>query len=754
MEGEMAGDAHLSAAGGATGGDVRRRLATQEQFDATNEVLLALGRNSTDPDAVLGTIVDSARRLCRADTGQLYRLDGTQLSLAKAVGMPDDVVEYLTANPIMLDRRGLIGRVCIARETAQIVDVLADPDYGLFDLQRLAGFRTTIGSPLLLDDEVVGVLSLWRNEVEAFDDAAVAVLETFSAQAAIAVRTIDLVAALESRGAELTRRVEQLQALAEVGEAITSSLDLDEVLQTIVMNAVRMAGADGGSIMQYVEDDRSFSVRTTYGTSPELVAGLRRIRIEIDSTLVGRAAREQRPLQIPDLDQADLDPHLRLMYDHGWRSVLVAPMLRRGQIIGALVIRRKSPHEFSPGTIDLLETLAGQSALAIYNAGLYRELEVKKDELQVASQHKSEFLASMSHELRTPLNAVIGFAEVLLERMFGDLNARQEEYLRDIWTSGRHLLELLNEILDLSKVEAGRMELAFSVFSVSDAIEYVISMVRERATAHGISLAMHVDDEVGLVEADELRFKQVLLNLVGNAVKFTPDRGRVSISATTVGDELLVSVTDNGPGIAAEDRERIFESFQQGGRGPASEDGTGLGLTLCRRIVELFGGRMWLDSELGRGSTFGFAISTARARRLSEPRVPSEKPRVVVIEDDRVAVDLFSAYLEGTGIDLVTTGDGAQGLALLRSSAADAVLLDIRLPGIDGWDVLREMKADSRTAGIPVIVLTVVDERSRGIELGAQDYLTKPVRRDQLLTALARAGVPTGASRAGRGEAS
>ncbi|HEY7046853.1 MAG TPA: response regulator, partial [Jatrophihabitantaceae bacterium] len=211
---------------------------------------------------------------------------------------------------------------------------------------------------------------------------------------------------------------------------------------------------------------------------------------------------------------------------------------------------------------------------------------------------------------------------------------------------------------------------------------------------------------------------------------------------------------DDGPGIAAEDRERIFESFQQGGRGPTSEEGTGLGLTLCRRIVELFGGRMWLESELGRGSTFGFAISTAHARSPSEPHVAGEKPRVVVIEDDRVAVDLFSAYLEGTGIDLVTTGDGAQGLALLRSSAADAVLLDIRLPGIDGWDVLREMKADSRTAGIPVIVLTVVDERSRGIELGAQDYLTKPVRRDQLLTALARAGVPTGASRAGRGEAS
>ena len=751
----MASDAHASIESGAAGKELRRGLlATQEQFDATNEVLLALGRNTTDPDAVLGTIVESARQLCRAQAAQIYRLYGDEFRLASAVGLTDKVVEYLSGHPIMLDRRALMGRVGIARKTDQIVDVLADPDYGRFDLQRIAGFRTTIGSPLLLDGEVVGALGLWRTDVEAFDEHAIAVLETFSAQAAIAVHTIDLVAALEARSAELARKVDQLQALAEVGEAVSSSLDLDEVLRTIIMNAVRMARADGGSIMQYLEQDRSFSVRTAYGTSDELIASLRSIRIEIDSTLVGRAALERRPLQISDLDQADLDPHLQLMYDDGWRSVLVAPMLRRGQIIGALVIRRKSVHEFSAGTIDLLETFASQSALAIYNAGHYRELEVKKDELQSASQHKSEFLASMSHELRTPLNAVIGFAEVLLERMFGDINPRQEEYLRDIWTSGKHLLELLNEILDLSKVEAGRMELAPCVFSVSDAIEYVMLMVRERAAAHSISLQLHVGADVGEIEADELRFKQIVLNLVGNAVKFTPDGGRVSVSATTMDNQLAVTVTDDGPGIAAADRERIFESFQQGGRGPTNEEGTGLGLTLCRRIVELFGGRIWLESELGRGSTFGFAIPLARSEPDSKAEEPGEQPRVVVIEDDRSSLELFSAYLEGTGIKLVKARDGTDGLALVRKHTPDAVLLDIRLPGMDGWQVLRAMKADGATADIPVIVLTIVDERSRGIELGALDYLTKPVGRDELLGALSRAGVPIDPSTTPRWEAS
>jgi signal transduction histidine kinase/ActR/RegA family two-component response regulator len=732
----------------------RDLLAASEQFAATNEVISALGRNTNDPDAVLGTIVENALRLCRGQVAQIYRVDGDEFRLAKAVGLTHEVAEYLTRHPLTLDRKALIGRVGLGRKTEQIVDVLADPDYGRHDLQRVAGYRTTIGSPLLLDDEVVGVLIVWRGEVEAFDERETAVLEVFSAQAAIAIRTLDLVKALEVRGVELAGKVEQLQALADVGEAISSSLDLDEVLFTIVMNAVRMSGADGGSIMQYVEHDRSFSVRTTYGTSDELVAELRSIRIEIDSTLVGRAAREGRPLQVPDLDAAERDPHLQLMFDYGWRSVLVAPMLRQGQIVGALVIRRKTPHTFSESTIDLLETFANQSALAIYNAGLFRELEVKKDELQIASQHKSEFLASMSHELRTPLNAVIGFAEVLLERMFGDINPRQEGYLRDIWSSGKHLLELLNEILDLSKVEAGRMELAASTFTVRDAIEYAMSMVRERAALHGITLELRVSSDVGLIYADELRFKQVVLNLLSNAVKFTPDSGHVQVSATIEDAEhLAVTVTDDGPGIAVEDQERIFESFHQGGRGVPKDEGTGLGLTLCRRIVELFGGRMWLDSDMGRGSTFGFSVPLTRS---AEPATRATRlgaqPRVVIVEDDRASLDLFSAYLEGTGIDLVKARDGPDGLALVREYVPAAVLLDIRLPGLDGWELLNSLKADTETAGIPVIVMTIVDERSRGLAMGASEYLMKPVARDQLLGALSRVGLASavgGTSRSG-----
>jgi signal transduction histidine kinase/ActR/RegA family two-component response regulator len=417
-------------------------------------------------------------------------------------------------------------------------------------------------------------------------------------------------------------------------------------------------------------------------------------------------------------------------------------MLRDRRIVGALVVRRKTTGGFSQDTLDLLQSFAAQSALAIHNARLFRELELKSAELEVASQHKSDFLASMSHELRTPLNAVIGFSEVLLDRMFGDINERQEEYLHDIWSSGKHLLELLNEILDLSKVEAGKMELELSTFSIRGALEYGISLVRERASVHHIELLLEVGQDLDTVEADELRFKQVVLNLLTNAVKFTPDGGSVSVRAMKDAAELVVRVTDTGIGVPLEDRERIFESFHQGGRGAPKEEGTGLGLTLSRRIVELLDGRLWLTSEVGAGSTFAFAIPLKSARgdvrQTDVVRQSTGLPVVVLIEDDRPSVDLFSAYLEGADLEVAVANDGEEGLDSVRRLKPAAVVLDIRLPRLDGWDVLRTLKADPATSTVPVVVVSIIDERAKGIALGAAEYLVKPIGRDDLLQALER----------------
>jgi signal transduction histidine kinase len=720
----------------------RSYAALQEQFDAANEVLAAVGRSAGDADTVLTTIVESACRLCRSDAAHLYLLDDGVYKLIKSVGQSEESIAYIAKHPMPMDRETLIGRVGLDRKTQQIPDVVADPGYGRLDLQRVAGFRTTMGAPLIVDDEVVGAMSMWRNEVSPFGDRELAIVTAFAGQAAMAINGVKLVQELQAGRAQLARKVDELEALRKVGEAVSSSLDVDQVLSTIAMHAVELSGTGGGSIMEYDDLERRFVVRSVYRTSPEVVEQLRGMRIDIDSTLVGRAAKERRPIAVPDLSLVDLDPHLQILFDNGWRSVVAVPMLLEEQIIGSLVVRRRSTGDFTMETLDLLETFATQSALALLNAQLFTALQDRTAQLEVASRHKSEFLASMSHELRTPLNAVLGFSEVLLERMFGDINERQEEYLRDIYSSGKHLLELLNEILDLSKVEAGQMELTVTSLDVPAALEYAASMLKERATAHSIDLRIELGEGVGAVQVDELRFKQVVLNLVSNAVKFTPDGGSVVIWAVEVGKDLHVTVTDTGVGIPVEDRERIFESFQQGGRGASREEGTGLGLTLSRRIVELLGGRMWLVSEVGVGSTFGFSIPMRRASANieHEGEVPAAAS-IVVIEDDRASSDLLTAYLSGAALRVTTARDGQSGIDAVRRERPSGVLLDIRLPGVDGWAVLEALKSDVETKGIPVIVVSIVDERSRGAALGAAAYLVKPVSREDLVEALAAVGI-------------
>src|SRR5215217_5408484 len=443
--------------------------------------------------------------------------------------------------------------------------------------------------------------------------------------------------------------------------------------------------------------------------------------------LAPSTADEGRPIPISDIALVDRDVHLELLYQDGWRSVLAVPVLRHGQIIGVMVVRRKSPGNFSGDVMDFMETFANQSALAVSNARLFRELERKSAQLEVASEHKSDFLASMSHELRTPLNAVIGFSEVLLEQMFGDLNERQEEYLRDILSSGKHLLELLNEILDLSKVEAGRMELEPSVFPVRGVIEDTIALVRERAAIHGIGLTLEIDPALNLIESDELRFKQVMLNLLSNAVKFTPDGGHIAVKAARTERRMTVTVRDSGIGIPSEDQERIFEAFHQGRRGPSREDGTGLGLTLCRRIVALMGGVMTLQSEVGVGSTFGFTVPVLAADgSVESDNRDDTDPVVVVVDDDRRSLDLMSAYLDGHGVRVVRARGGNEGLDRIRRLQPVAALLDIRFP---------------------VIIVSILDEKSRGLAAGAVEYLVKPVGRDDLLDALRRLRVLPGNNR-------
>jgi signal transduction histidine kinase/DNA-binding response OmpR family regulator len=723
----------------------------REQLSATSEVLAVIGRSASDLERVLETVVDSARKLCGADAGQVMLVDGDRYRLAYGSGITPEYRELVADNPVVLDRHTLVGRVALDQRATQITDVLADPDYGWTDAQRAAGYRTLIGVPMMLDGEAVGVLSVWRTRVNPFSDRAMEVLTTFAAQAALAVRTVDLVTTLEKRTGELGRKVDQLEALGTVGQAVSSSLNLTEVLNTIITQAVQLSGSDGGSIYEYDEDTREFRVETVCGLSQEAFEALRRARIRLDDTFIGKAAMLGRPLELTELRDAPLDPHLSALAETGWHSLVAVPMLREGRIVGAMVISRHTPGRVPQEIYDLLETFASQSALALINAQLYRQLEQQSAALEVASQHKSEFLASMSHELRTPLNAIIGFSEVLLERMFGELNERQDDYLRDIWSSGKHLLELLNDILDLSKIEAGQMILSRSEFGVRESLEYCLSMVRERALQQRVLLSLEVEPEVGLLDADRLRFRQVVLNLLANAVKFTPEGGRVDVRAFIRGQDLVILVTDTGVGVSVEDRQRIFDAFQQGTQSGQIE-GTGLGLTLSKRILEMHGGRIWVESEAGRGSTFGIELPAGpeQLAASSEPQASQDsgialepalgsRPTVVVVEDDRRSFDLLRTYLEAAGARVVSAGDGEEGLDTVRRLSPAGVVLDILLPGIDGWDVLAQLKADPGTAAIPVVVVSMLDERGRGFALGATEYLVKPVGKEQLLAALYRA---------------
>jgi len=720
------------------------RLAeAQEQLTATREILSILARASSSEDDVFEAVVDNARRICRAQAAQIHVVDGDLYQLVRSRGLDRDFFEFSADNPVPRDRDSLVGRVALDRTAQQIADVLADPEYNRPELQRRGGYRSIIGAPMLLDDEVVGVLSVWRTTVEPFDEHTENLLTTFAEQAALALRNVELSSALQSRSAELARKVDELEALADIGAAISSTLDPDEVLATIVEHAVDLSGADGGSLMEYDEERRLFRVRTTYGTSDDVREQLKTVRIHVDESFVGRAAISGMPVQVTDLSDIELDPHLRLLLDAGWKSLVVIPLVRPDRIVGALVVRRLTPGAFSDETCDLLTAFASQSAIALTNARLYEQLELQRRELATTSQHKSDFLASMSHELRTPLNAVIGFSEVLLERMFGELNDRQAEYVQDILDAGQHLLALLNDVLDLSKVEAGRMELEVTTFPAPDAIRGVLALVRERAGQHAVELGFDPTGTPTHITADELRLKQVLLNVIGNAVKFTPAGGTVTVHAWTEGPEVLITVTDTGIGVAESDRSRIFDSFQQGTRSAASSEGTGLGLTLTRRIVELHGGRMWLESELGVGSTFGLAlprqVHTGPVTGWTEPAVDDGRRAIVVIEDDPSSAELVAVHLTAAGLRPVAVRTGEEGLAAVRALRPAAVVLDIHLPGMDGWDVLSAIKADPQLAPTPVVVVSVLPERGHGFALGAADYLVKPVSKDSLLGAVWRA---------------
>ena len=419
----------------------------------------------------------------------------------------------------------------------------------------------------------------------------------------------DLEKKVEQRTHELAQSVAELRALGEVSQTVNSTLDLQEVLTTIVSKAVQLTDTDAGAIYDYNETTREFGLRSTYGMDDELIAAFKERHVRIGDAGIGQAASQRAPLQIADLQHEPPSHNLEVVVRAGYRAVLIVPLLGAAErIVGALVVRRKTPGEFPKQTIDLLQTFAAQSVLAIQNARLFQEIDDKSRQLAVASQHKSQFLANMSHELRTPLNAILGYTELILDDIYGETPAKMRGVLDRIQRNGKHLLGLINDVLDLSKIEAGQLTLALAEYSVKDVVHNVFSAVESLAGEKKLALRVEMPKNLPACRGDERRLTQVLLNLVGNAIKFT-DEGEVTVKAMADNGAYTLSVCDTGPGISKADQDKLFQEFQQADNSiTKKKGGTGLGLAISRRIVEMHGGRIWVESNPGHGSTFAFTL--------------------------------------------------------------------------------------------------------------------------------------------------
>jgi signal transduction histidine kinase len=376
---------------------------------------------------------------------------------------------------------------------------------------------------------------------------------------------------------------------------------------TIVAKAVELSGTEAGAIYTFDELSQDFRLRATCGMDAAMIAAVRDQRVRTEGR-VAQAAAHRTAVQVPDLLHEPSSPLVNIFIRAGYRAVLVVPLLRPGEIVGILVVRRKQPGEFSKSTVDLLETFADQSVLAIQNARLFREIEEKSRELEIASKHKSQFLANMSHELRTPLNAILGYAELMLDSIYGEPSDKMRTVLERLQSNGRHLLGLINDVLDLSKIEAGQLTLSLNDYSLGDMARGVVSAVEPLAAEKRLAFTAEVPPDLPAGRGDERRLSQVLLNLVGNAIKFT-EEGEVAIKASATNGEFTVQVCDTGPGITAADQAKIFEEFQQADSSiTRKKGGTGLGLSIAKRIIEMHGGRIWVESEPGKGSTFFFTL--------------------------------------------------------------------------------------------------------------------------------------------------
>jgi GAF domain-containing protein/HAMP domain-containing protein len=573
-----------------------------ENQTASAEILRTIAASPAEAGRALDTIAEITLRLFGASSVNIRRLEGGVLRYAASMGPTAQAVQAaMPAGPP--DPKMLSGATVLEQRQIVIQDI-DDPqvarDWPMLQA-RSAGSKTLVATPLIREGQAIGAMVVHRSELKPFTEKELAQLTNFAAQAVIAIENARLLD-------ELKESLEEQKALGAVGQAVSATLDLQEVLDSIATHAAELGGGETSAIYAFDEATQTFDLQSAHEMSEDLVARVRERPIHLGEGAVGLAAMRKDVVQYPDvLEAKDYALH-DLAARAGYRALVAVPMMREDRIVGGMVVTRAAPGEFAPRTVELLQTFATQSALAIQNARLYREIEEKGRQIEIASQHKSQFLANMSHELRTPLNAILGYTELIQDGLYGAVPEKVTQTLERVQINGKHLLGLINDVLDLSKIEAGQLTLQINDYALSDVVHSVVTATAPLAAEKKLALEAEVPNSLPAGRGDERRLAQVLLNLVGNAIKFT-DAGSVRIVAGSTDGVFQVSVVDTGPGIAPEHHARIFEEFQQvDNTDTRRKGGTGLGLSISKRIVELHGGKLWVESELGKGSIFRFTL--------------------------------------------------------------------------------------------------------------------------------------------------
>jgi PAS domain S-box-containing protein len=740
--------------------EIDQALTSTLDLDQVLSTLLEQVQRATDAEAASVALVEPPSRLAPVEGGG--RPGG--LVFRQAVGEAGQDVIGLRLQP----GQGIAGWVAQHQQSVLVPDAAADPRF-YAEVDHRTGFTTRelVCVPLIVRNAVTGVIELVNKRQGHYGEDEVQLLESVAAQAAIAMENARLFEA-ERAGRQ------RLEMLYRIGQAINSTLDAGAILDRLTDEAIRATHATHGSALIALPDLNCFERRSLRGYSPEQAEKARSVPLPLNWGVNGRAYQTQRIVYLSDV-QTDPD-YFPLIPET--RSELVVPILRGGQVLGNLDLQSPEVDAFREVDLGFLQALTDQVAIALENARLFEALEKERAslarrveertaelnlanaELRQAARAKDEFLASMSHELRTPLNAILGLAEALQEQVFGSLNEKQLGYLHTIEESGQHLLALINDILDLSKVEASKVELQLGPVVVESVCQAGLQFIKQTALKKQIKVSSTLDSQVGTLQADERRLKQILVNLLGNAVKFTPEGGSVGLDV--VGDverqRVHFVVWDTGIGIAPEDIGRLFQPFVQLDSSLSRQyPGTGLGLSLVKRLVELHGGNVSVESDgvPGKGSRFTVSLPWKETSRQVESRqvdkdtaslvslsTPSLSTCTVLLaEDDETTLAAVSDYLSAKGYRVIVARNGQEVIQRAREDKPDAIIMDVQMPGMDGLKAIRRIRADPTPgmATIPIIVLTAMampGDRERCLEAGANDYVSKPASLKELIEAI------------------